>query len=295
MEKFAPCLWFDQNAEEAVAFYTSLFENSHVDAVSHYLDGAPMPKGTVLTIRFTLAGQELDALNGGPVFHFTPAVSLFVTCRGAAEFDALWEKLSGGGTVMMEAGPYGFSEKFGWLADRYGLSWQLSVGEAKQKITPYLLFTGAQYPRAEEAAHFYGDVFGQGNIDFMQKYEAGNPAGEKEGAVMFAQFSLHGQAFMAADSGYDHKFAFTEANSFLVYCEGQAEIDRLWAKLTADGGEEQPCGWLKDKFGVSWQIVTRDMERLTSDAEPERAKRAMNAMFQMKKLDIAALQATYDG
>lgn len=298
MEKFAPCLWFDQNAREAVDFYSGLFPDSHTDAMYHYLEGAhyegpPMPKGTELNIRFTLCGQEFNALNGGPIFKFNPAVSLYVSCADEEEFDRLWAAFVHGGSVMMEAGEYPFSKKYGWLADRFGLSWQLSVDEQAQKITPYLLFVGDVYGKAEEAMAFYASAFGRGEIKAMQKYGLGTQ--ETEGSVMFAQFALHGQRFMAADSGYSHAFAFNEAVSFMVYCDDQAEMDGLWACLTSDGGQEQPCGWVKDKFGVSWQMASRDIDKWMDDSDPVRAARVNDALMKMTKIDLSVLRAAYEG
>ena len=115
MPKMFPCLWFDHQAEEAMIFYTSIFKNSKIGEISRYGDAGPMPKGTVLTATFQLDGQDFMALNGGPAFHFTPAVSFFVNCETQAEVDELWQKLSAGG----EEG------QCGWLTDKYGVSWQI--------------------------------------------------------------------------------------------------------------------------------------------------------------------------
>src|SRR4030042_2602904 len=127
--KITPHLWFDNQAEEAVNFYVSLFKNSRIGSVARYGEEAAkvsgMPKGTVMNVAFELEGQEFMALNGGPVFKFTPAVSFLVACETKEEVDALWGRLSQGGTALMELGEYPFSEKYGWTQDRYGLSWQV--------------------------------------------------------------------------------------------------------------------------------------------------------------------------
>jgi predicted 3-demethylubiquinone-9 3-methyltransferase (glyoxalase superfamily) len=156
MRKIAACLWFDNQAEEAANFYISVFKNSRITAISHYGEGMPLPKGTVLEVSFELNGEDFLALNGGPVFTFSPAIS------------------------------------------------------------------------------------------------------------------------------------------FLVNCETQEEIDELWAKLSADRANEQ-CGWLKDKYGVSWQVVPSILPHLMDSKEPERRDRVFAALMKMKKLDIAALQRAYDG
>ena len=156
MQKITPCLWFDNNGEEAAKFYTSIFKNSKVGTISRYGDGAPLPKGTALTVMFQLEGQDFMALNGGPMFKFTEAVS------------------------------------------------------------------------------------------------------------------------------------------FVVYCETQDEIDDYWKKLTADGGKEVQCGWLKDKYGLSWQIVPTALGKWMQDKDPARTGRVMQALMQMVKLDIHTLQQAYD-
>jgi len=296
MKKITPCIWYDQNALEAAELYVSAFESSSIGLVTHYLedDASPseLPAGTPLTVSFTLCGQVFTGLNGGPVFQPTPALSFYVDCENEAQFDALWVKLALGGTVMMEVAEYPFSKKFGWLADRFGVSWQLSLTGEKQKITPYLMFTEGVHGKAEEAIAYYTGLFNDAKPLHIQRY--GKDSGSPEGTVMFATFQLEGQAFMAADSAHPHGFTFNEAVSLCVYCRNQAEIDRLWNALT-DGGEEQPCGWAKDRFGVSWQIVPHNMDELCDSADPIRAGRVNHAMMEMKKLDMQALRDAFDG
>lgn len=156
-----------------------------------------------------------------------------------------------------------------------------------QKITPYLWFNN----NAEEAINFYMSIFKNAKILNVSRYPEGGPA--PAGMLLTATFQLEGQEFLALNGG--PQYQFTEAVSFLVNCETQAEVDDLWAKLTADGGEEGPCGWLKDKFGLSWQIIPTILGTLLSDPDPAKAQRAMQAMLQMKKIDIAGLKRAYDG
>lgn len=151
-----------------------------------------------------------------------------------------------------------------------------------QKITPFLWFND----NAEEAMNFYTSIFKNAKIGNVTRYGAAGPG--PEGSVMTATFQLEGQEFMVLNGG--PAFKFTEAISFFVNCETQEEIDRLWEKLTADGGKESQCGWLKDKYGLSWQIVPSNLSQLLNNPDREKAKRAMNAMLQMKKLDIQALE-----
>lgn len=155
-----------------------------------------------------------------------------------------------------------------------------------QKITPYLWFDG----NAEAAVTFYTSIFEDSKIVNVARYPEGVP--ELGGTVLTINFDIFGQSFIALNGGPQYRF--TEAISFLIHCETQAEVDTLWAQLTANGGEEQPCGWLKDKFGVSWQIIPTILNTLLSDPDPARAGRAMNAMLQMKKIDGLALQRAAD-
>ena len=154
-----------------------------------------------------------------------------------------------------------------------------------QKITPFLWFND----QAEEAMNFYTSIFKKSKIGSVSRYGEGGPG--QPGSVMSATFELDGQEFMALNGG--PLFTFTEAISFFVNCETQAEVDELWEKLT-EGGEESQCGWLKDKFGLSWQIVPSVLGELLNDPDAEKAGRVMNAMLQMKKIDIAGLRAAYE-
>jgi predicted 3-demethylubiquinone-9 3-methyltransferase (glyoxalase superfamily) len=296
MRKISPCIWYDRDALQAAELYVSAFENSRIEYVTHYLenDASPseLPAGTPLTARFTLCGQEFIAMNGGPVFRPNPAISFFVDCESETQMDTLWDKLVKGGTVLMEAAEYPFSKRFGWLADRYGVSWQISFSGKRQKITPYLMFTENVCGRAEEAIGFYSGIFGETAPPDIRRY--GKDMGGIEGSVMLATFQMAGQGFMAADSSYPHGFTFNEGISFYVYCHDQGEIDGLWNRL-ADGGEEQPCGWLKDRFGVSWQIVPRNIEKLCDSANPTKAARVNAALMKMTKIDTQVLQEAYDG
>ncbi len=147
-------------------------------------------------------------------------------------------------------------------------------------ITPFLWFD----TQAEEAMNFYASVFSRSKVISINR---------AQGRVMSVQFELEGQEFMALNAG--PQFKFTEAISFFVGCETQLEIDDLWAKLTVDGGAPSRCGWLKDKFGLSWQIVPNSLGRMLNDKDPAKSKRVLNAMLQMGKLDLKQLQQAYNG
>ena len=156
-----------------------------------------------------------------------------------------------------------------------------------QKITPNLWFDG----EAEDAANFYVDVFPDGRILEVTRYPEGSPG--PAGEVMTVEWELMGQRFTGINGG--PRFKFDEAVSFLIGCEDQEEVDYYWERLLAGGGEESQCGWLKDRYGLSWQVVPKGMEEVFSDSDPKRAERAMQAMLKMRKLDLAALQAAADG
>ena len=157
-----------------------------------------------------------------------------------------------------------------------------------QRITPFLWFDD----QAEAAANFYVSVFKNSKITGTSHYTGEEPSGQK-GSVMTVSFELDGQEFVALNGG--PRFKFTEAVSFVVNCETQEEIDYYWERLTADGGEEVQCGWLADKFGLSWQVVPTKIREWMEDKDPARTQRVMHAVMQMKKLDMAAMQRAYDG
>ena len=287
MQKIVPFLWFDTQAEEAVTFYTSLFKNSEVTSTARYGETHPERSGGVMTVNFKLEHQDFIALNGGPEFKFTPAISFFVTLETVAEVNALWEKLVEGGTVLMPFQKYDWSEKYGWLNDKYGVSWQIGVdGSSAQTITPLLLFVGEQCGKAEEAIGLYSSLFEDSSLNQMMK----NP---ESANVDYAQFTLAGQTFIAMDSAEKHEFGFTEAVSLFVNCETQAETDALWDEFTAEGKESQ-CGWLKDKYGVSWQIVPIGALKLMADPDRQRAAQVTEALMGMKKIDGDALRRAYE-
>lgn len=196
----------------------------------------------------------------------------------------------------MELGSYPFSERYGWIQDKYGLSWQLMyVGEQKvsQVITPMLMFVGEQCGKAEEAMRLYTSLFPQSQIGNVMRHESGKGP-DKTGTVQYGSFTLAGQAFAAMDSAEKHAFAFNEAVSLIVHCDTQEEIDYYWNALSKDPKAEQ-CGWLKDAYGVSWQIVPSAMDEMMATADKEKLARVTQAFLKMKKFDLAELQRAYEG
>ena len=298
--KITPHLWFDKEAVEAAELYTSIFPDSRTTNVTTLRD---TPSGDCDVVSFELAGQPFMAISAGPLFKFNPSVSFIVNfdpsrdANARQTLDDFWNKLSPGGNVLMPLDRYPFSERYGWIQDKYGLSWQLILsnpeGEERPFLTPSLLFVGSVCGKAEEATNFYLSVFRDTRRGALVHYPAGM-APDKEGSVMFTDFMLENQWFAAMDSARNHSFGFNEAVSFIVSCETQEEIDYYWEKLSAVPESEQ-CGWLKDKYGLSWQIAPTDMDVMMRDGTPEQLARLTQAFLPMKKFDLAALRRAYAG
>lgn len=301
--KIVPHLWYDKEAKEAAEFYTSIFRYS---AINHVTTLHDTPSGDTDSVSFDLRGQKFMAISAGPLFKFNPSISFIVNfdpvlfpagAQAAREkLDEVWEKLSEGGTVLMPVDTYPFSERFGWLQDKYGLTWQLMLTNpqgARQPIVPSLLFVGDNCGKTEEAINFYLSIFKNSKLGSLRRYSAGQ-APEKEGTIMFADFMLENYWLAAMDSALEHNFAFNEAVSLIVYCTDQAEIDYYWKNLSAVPDAEQ-CGWLKDKYGVSWQVTPFAMDEMMRSGTPEQIARVTQAFLPMKKLDLAVLQKAYEG
>jgi predicted 3-demethylubiquinone-9 3-methyltransferase (glyoxalase superfamily) len=285
-----PHLWFDDNAGEAVDFYTSLISNSKV--VNRYvLEGTP--SGSVESFTFDLAGQTFAAISGGPLFTFTPAVSLMILCRDEEEVNFLWNALISEGEVLMPLDTYPFNKYYGWLKDRFGLTWQIAFAEEpfKEKIVPHLLFAHRQSGKGEEAVMYYTSIFPDSEIENMLYYKEGE-ADNKKAKLMFSGFRLNNQSFNAMDDPMEEEFTFNEALSFMILCKDQKEIDYYWNNLSADPQAEE-CGWLKDRFGVSWQVLPDNMDDLLSTGTKEQIQRVTEAFLKMKKIDCSILEKVW--
>ena len=300
-QKISYNLWFDSQGEEAANFYTSIFKDSKIGKIIRYgKEGQEIhgkPDGAVMTVPFTLEGQKFIALNGGPHFKINPSISFFVHRETKKEIDDLWEALTKDGQILMPLQEYPFSEHYGWVQDKYGVSWQLILpgrdGDWRPSIVPSMLFVGSQCGKAEEALRFYQKVFKNSKVGNIARYGEEQAPNEKE-TVMYADFAIENQWFAAMDSAYEHDFQFNEAVSFIINCDTQEEVDDYWEKLSAVPSAEQ-CGWLKDKYGVSWQIVPKVLPKLLGNPDPKKSQATMKAMLQMKKLDISALEKAYEG
>ncbi|SET66838.1 Glyoxalase superfamily enzyme, possibly 3-demethylubiquinone-9 3-methyltransferase [Salinibacillus kushneri] len=297
-QKIVPHLWFNQQAIEGAQFYTSIFPDSKVINVSTIQD---TPSGESKLVSFNLAGYSFMAINGGPHFQFNPSISFFVNFDSSRDeyarenLDQLWEKLSQGGTPLMPLQEYSFSKRYGWIQDKYGLTWQLILtnpdGEERPFIVPSLMYVQDVCGKAEEASDFYLSIFNESRRGEMARYPAGMEP-DKEGTLMFTDFMLEKQWFAAMDSAQSHNYKFNEGVSLLVQCENQGEIDYYWEKLSSDPKAEQ-CGWLKDKYGLSWQIWPVIMGEMMANSTNDEMKRLTKAFLQMKKLDIEKLKEAY--
>jgi len=270
-----PCLWYDGQAKQAAEFYCNAFPNSKITSESP------------IVVNWELNGKRIMGLNGGPIYKINPSISLFVNCESVNATNELWKKLIDGGKALMPIDKYPWSERYGWLQDKFGMTWQLSApikDEAKLTMSPSMLFTGKQFGRAEEAINFYCSVFDNSAKDVLINY---GKEDANAGKVMFSEFKLSDYNLIAMDGPGVHDYTFSEGVSFVITCENQEEIDYYWNKFTSDGGAESMCGWCVDKFGVSWQVIPAILGKLMSN--PEKGQRVVQAFLKMKKFDIESL------
>jgi predicted 3-demethylubiquinone-9 3-methyltransferase (glyoxalase superfamily) len=270
-----PCLWFDGQARAAAEFYCSVFKNAKITA------------DTPMVVTFEILGKKIMGLNGGPMFKINPAISLFVLCESVEEANRVWDKLIAGGKAMIPIDKQPWSERYGWVEDQFGMTWQISVVEKagdKARMIPSMLFTGDKFGKAEEAMKFYTSVFENSAVDVIIPYPNED---ENAGKVMYGEFKLDQYQIAAMDGPGEHHFTFNEGVSLVVPCDSQKEIDFFWNKLT-QGGEESMCGWLKDKYGISWQIVPSNIGKLMSD--PQKSQRVMPEILKMKKINMEVLE-----
>jgi predicted 3-demethylubiquinone-9 3-methyltransferase (glyoxalase superfamily) len=301
MQKIIPHLWFDKEAKAAAEFYVSAFGGD--SKVTHLSTLKNTPSGDCDIVSFELQGFSFMAISAGPYFKINPSISFMLNFDPSSDpqarehLDALWKKLSDGGKPLMPLDKYPFSERYGWIEDKFGVNWQLILtkpeGEPRPFIIPSLMFTGDKTGKADEAIDFYASVFKHSRRGLTAPYPEG-AAPEKAAKLMFAEFMLEGQWFAAMDSGHMHKFGFSEGVSLLVRCKDQQEIDYYWEKLSAVPEAEQ-CGWLKDKYGLSWQITPTIMDEVMQSGNQEKIGRVTEAFMKMKKFDLATLQKASEG
>jgi predicted 3-demethylubiquinone-9 3-methyltransferase (glyoxalase superfamily) len=294
MQRIVPNLWFDHKAAEAAEFYADVFPDARITETIHYPseclpDFQKEFAGEVLYVELEIRGYRLIAINAGPDVTVNPSISLMLNFDPAsdpdarAHLEATWERLSEGGEALMPLGDYGFSSLYGWVKDRYGITWQLLLsdptGEPRPFIVPSLMFTELVLNRASEALEYYASVFG-GRVATVARYP--DDAGATAGTVMYGEVEVLDQWLAAMDSGgAEHGFTFNIGVSLMVECADQAELDGWWSQLSAVP-EAEICGWCQDKFGVSWQLVPANLAELMS--KPGSYAKLMS----MKKIEVAA-------
>jgi predicted 3-demethylubiquinone-9 3-methyltransferase (glyoxalase superfamily) len=298
-QRIVPNIWCDGDAEEAGVFYASVFERASSRVVARYpqdglLEFQRPLAGQPLTVEVSIDGFRITLINAGPEFAPNPALSFLVSVdpRRFGDADAArawinrtWTALGEDGLVVMDIGEYLFSGLYGWVEDRYGVSWQLKLmdrdAEPAPLITPMLVFGGPVRNRSEEAIALYGELLPPSGITRQVQYPVTEPPHVTE-PIVYSEFLLAGQRFAAFDSPVDRDFTFTPGLSLQIDCDGQEEIDRIWAALSAAPAAEQ-CGWLVDRFGVSWQVVPADLGELMQRPN------AYEHLMGMKKIVIADL------
>ncbi|WP_407508310.1 VOC family protein [Elizabethkingia anophelis] len=277
-----PCLWCNGDAKESAEFYCQVF-------------GGKITVDTPVVINIELFGQKLMLLNAGSQFEKNPSISFLINCASEEDVQHYWDQLSEGGMVLMELDSYPWSKKYGWIKDKYGTTWQLYFGEMQeQRLVPTLMFMHRNNGKAMEAMEFYTSTFPESKIEGVLKYKDGGENGEDPENVQHAQFVINNYMLSCMDSSLDHKFDFNEGISLVIMTNDQKETDHLWNTLISGGGRESMCGWLKDQYGVSWQIVPKKLIELMNDTDPAKSQKVVQAMLKMQKIIIAHLEEAYN-
>lgn len=281
-----PCLWFDTESKEAAEFYCQVFDGK-------------ITADTPVVMNIDLFGQKLMLLNGGPHFTKNPSVSFMVICKTEEEVQQYWDQLIEGGIALMALDSYSWSKKYGWVQDKYGVTWQLFLGDKpeSQRIVPTLMFIHQNNGKAKEAMEFYTQTFPNSGIGNILKYGdggEGHSISEPAENVQHAQFTIDGYSFFCMDNSYDHQFDFNEGISIVIMTDSQEETDHLWNTLISEGGRESMCGWLKDRYGLSWQIVPKRLIQLMNDSDQEKSQKVVQAMMKMQKIVIKDLEEAYN-
>ncbi|MFV8313217.1 VOC family protein [Aerococcus viridans] len=287
MRQIAIQLCFNNQAEEAVKYYTEVFSQSEITREIHY----PMAKGEAVAYDFTIENQAFAAFNGDSDFKMNPSFSLMISLDTAEEVDTLYAKLAKGGKDLMPLDAYPFSDRYAWVEDQFGLSWQIMLAPdvpKNYKIRVSLLFAGQYCGQAEQALKDYAAIFqmaAPGHINYYQEGEAQDARAK----VNYAELNVGDQQLVFMDHGFGSDEEFSEAISFQIIAGAQSEVDYYWEKLSADEKAER-MGWLKDSHGISWQVVPQAYLQIMETANEEQKKRVLDALFKMKKMDVARLE-----
>ena len=275
-------LWFKgEDLKKAVDKYTKIFDNSKILRSVNF--DTPFDT-TADCIEFALGGRVFQAINAEPAFEFNNSFSLVVMCPTQKDLNSKWEKLiSNGGKVVMPLDKYDFAESYGWLVDEFGLSWQVFLDGKMPfdfEIVPSLLYPKG---KAKEALEFYATVFTDFRINFVDYLD------EEKNNIIFSCFTINDSDYFTSDNLLGQDLPFNESTSIMIECDTQEEIDYYWDKLSADkdGGQ---CGWTKDRFGLSWQIIPKYINEVFFDQDKEKYNKILSAMFEMKKIDLEKLK-----
>ncbi|KXH84740.1 VOC family protein [Chryseobacterium kwangjuense] len=277
-----PCILFDGNARKSADFYCEIFNGK-------------VTVDTQVVVNIEIFGQKIMLLNGPPMDK-NPSVSFMVICDTEDEVQTYWNKLSDGGTALMDLGSYPWSEKYGWIKDRYGVTWQLFLGEkaSDQKLVPTLMFIHQNNGKSVEAMEFYTKVFPNSAVGNISRYKDGGESGEDPENVMHAHFTIDDYSLFCMDNSHDHAFDFNEGISMVVMTDGQEETDYFWKSLSSEGGTEQVCGWVKDKYGLSWQVFPIQSLRLLTDPDKTKVEKVLQAIMKMKNIIIRDLEDAFN-
>lgn len=270
------CIWLDNSASEAASYYAQVLHNVQILSESPFITG------------IDIDGTSVTLMNGGPGGKPTPALSFYYLVETEEEFDNVYHQFSQDGKVYMPLGEYPWAKKFAWVEDKFGVSWQLALGKialVNQRATPFLTFTGENFGQGEKALNLYRSLFNDFHSDGVLKYDA-NMGEMYAGKIQHTQFRINETMVMLSENPELHTWEFTEGCSFMLLCDTQEEIDFFWNRLSEEG-EEGRCGWLKDSFGVSWQIIPTILGSLMKDQS--RIEAVSNAFIKMKKIDIETL------
>lgn len=287
MQKIKPFVWFERDMDKILEFYQGVFSGDLKIVKKVKMGGTP--SGEIEVVDLSIHGSNITFMTAGPYVDKNPAISFSLSFENEAALKNIWDKLALGGQVMMELQKYPFAPLYGWLSDKWGVSWQLIyLPEANfPKFYPALMFTQDLAGKASEAIDFYTTLFPDSKVLNKIKYGAGG--GDNPEYLSHAEFSLAGQFFIALDSSAPHKFKFSDAISLVINVEGQDEVDFYWDKLTQNGGRESQCGWCRDKFGVSWQVLPKELGEATDNSDQEISSYAVKQMLEMKKIIIKDL------
>ncbi len=288
--KIIPHLWFSDNGQEAIGFYTGLFKESSLRDL-RVLPGNEFENVKVMS--FELMNTPMMAIEAVSTFQFNASFSYYVYCGSDSEVQRLYNVLSENGNVVFPVGNYPWSSCYAWVVDKYGLSWQLDQDDIKteQKIVPTLMFSNQFSSSVAAYTEILKNIFPAFKLMVTAPYPV--EQSPSEGALLFAQVKIAGFVINLMSSHHSQNFEFNESNSLMVYCQDQDEIDYYWNCL-AENGMMQACGWLKDQFGVSWQIVPAKLDEMIFQTDQIQLKELTDVMLKMVKLDVGVLERAMD-